>query len=109
MTNAEQVSILEYMRAQFASVEREIRGVHHRLDEMQAANSKEHGQVMGLFNDGVVRVTSIETRVDLLESDRDRKIGAEDATHRVRTFLAGVVIACAGALASAFATGFIST
>ena len=108
MTPAEQVTLRDHMDALVAGLAKDIRGVHHRLDEMQATNTREHDKVVQTLNGADLRVASIETRVDLLESDRDKQAGADQHAQRVRRIVGAVSLAIVSALAGALASGLIN-
>ena len=85
-----------------------VRGVHHRLDEMQASNTREHDKVVQTLNAADLRAASVETRVDLIESDIDKRAGAAEASQRFRRIVGTLALAVVSALAGALASGLIN-
>ncbi len=70
---------------------REIRAVHHRIDESQAQATKEHDEVK-------LTLAHAVQRVDALESRRDRQLGARGvwmAWGAVAGVIAGPTVAVA--------------
>lgn len=95
MTDGEAVSLREHIDQRFDAVEKQVRGVHYRLTEVQDHNRAEHQAVTAQLNGMAAEYRDLAGRVDELEGHRDEKAGGRRILRRVGAIVAAVITATA--------------
>lgn len=95
MTQGEQVSVIDHVDRVSDGLLREIRAVHHRIDESQAASSREHADVRADLAGIAKGQEALTGRVDTVEATVDQARGAWSLGRMMLVFLGGFLAALA--------------
>ncbi len=101
MTPAEQVTLREHIDSRFDGVEREIRGVHRRINEVQDDNRRDHDEVKEAL-------AAVAVRVDRLEGKEDRRDERQRLGSAVLKVALGIVTGLLVAVVGAYAAGLLN-
>jgi hypothetical protein len=63
---AEQVTLKEHVDSRLDTIDAQIRGVYHRLDEIQSENRADHDHVRELIGDHPGRLAALEAKARVI-------------------------------------------
>lgn len=110
MADEPAVTLREHMDALLGDLTKEVqrgqREFGHRLDELKRQNAEDHNRVLDAMHDLSVMSHAHETRLDLLESERDVRIGERNVKNTLAKYGMPVLYALAGGGLSAIAGFF---